>query len=315
MPSAKDLKKKIRTISNTKKITRTMEMVATVKSKMATDRVKATTPYAEKLAEVLGSLAGAGSVEHPLFDTPAAREQRAAARRGRPEKILLFAVTGNRGFAGGYNGNIIRLAEHWLAAEKQAGREPEIHIAGKKGIARFRFMKTAIAKGYTQFGDLATFAQAEELAGEFMRKFLAGEVDRVLVLSTRWLSASSQKPAETQLLPLKAAAEDGSQPAGAGKTPAAREPAHAARNIDFIFEPDRETILKVLLPLSVKATLYRLLSEAAASEHTARRIAMKLATDNAEEIIKVYTRRYNRQRQAGITQQITEIVGGAEALA
>ncbi len=294
MASAKDIKKKIRSVSNTKKITRTMEMVATVKSKQGQDRIKATTPYSQKLAEILESLAVSGSISHPFLIEP-----------GAVKKSLVLIVTANRGLCGGYNGNVLALAEEWLDEERRAGRVAEVHVIGKKGIARFRFRKVEVAKGYTDFGDRPAFKDAQALADELMRRFLAGDVERVVVFATRYLSSSLQKPAEMQLLPI-------APPAASG---AARQKATGrSGSTDFIFEPDRDAILKVLLPLSVRNALYRILVDASASEHIARRIAMKLATDNAEEMIKFYTRRYNRQRQAGITQQIMEIVAGAEAL-
>jgi len=199
------------------------------------------------------------------------------------------------------------MAEDWIAAERAAGRDVEIQVIGKKGIARFRFGKVEVSRSYTQFGDRPGFRDAEALAADFMKRFLEGAVDRVVVFATRYYSSSLQKPAEMQLLPI-------APPKPAGSPGPAAKPSRRVGSIEFIFEPDRETILKALLPLSVKNALYRILLEASASEQIARRIAMKLATDNAEELIRVYTRKYNRQRQAGITQQIMEIVGGAEAL-
>jgi len=296
MPSAKDIKKKIRSTSNTKKITRTMEMVATVKSKLATDRIKATTPYATKLAEILGSLAGAGTIDHPLIEKPDAPE---------PKKVLVVVVTANRGLAGGYNAKVLQTGEHWLREQRSAGREVQIYMIGKKGISRCKFLKIPLAKAMTQFKDLPAFREAEELAEELMTRFLAGEVDRVVMVGTRYVSQSVQKPEVFQLLPIPALRPDATEAGAGGK---------ARRTVEFIFEPGPEEILKSLLPLSVKTAVYRTLVEAAASEQVARRVAMKLATDNAEEMIKIFTRNYNRQRQAGITRQITEIVSGADAL-
>lgn len=301
MASAKDLKKKIRSVSNTKKITRTMEMVATIKSKQAQDRIKATTPYSVKLAEILASLAESGSISHPFLVAPET-----------VKNTLALVVTGNRGLCGGYNSNILHLAERWMEDEKAAGRETEIQVSGKKGIARFRFRKVTVAKAYTHIGDKPGFKDVEALAEELMKRFLAGEVERVVVFATKYYSSSQQRPVELQLLPIQSAAPSGVSSKGAAAR-AGKDGKNAAP-VDFIFEPDRDAILKVLLPLSVKNALYRIFVEAGASEQIARRVAMKLATDNAEEIIRFYTRRYNRQRQAGITQQIMEIVAGAEAL-
>lgn len=298
MASARDLKKKIRSISNTKKITRTMEMVATVKSKRGQDQIKATTPYSTKLSEILASLSAAGSIEHPFLKPPE-----------KVETSIVLVITGNRGLCGGYNTNILALAERWMREEESAGRKIELHVVGKKGLARFRFLKRSVAAGYTHIDDNPRYQQAEELAEAFMGAYLEGRVQRVMLFAFRYFSAAVQRPVAIQLLPIPAAPEGGE--ASATKAPADKA---GKASVEFIFEPDREAILKSLLPLSVKNAFYRVLVEAAASEQLARRVAMKLATDNAGEMIKAYTRRYNRSRQAGITQQIMEIVAGADAL-
>jgi F-type H+-transporting ATPase subunit gamma len=290
MASAKDLRRKIKSISNTKKITRTMELVAAAKSKKTQKRVEASTPYSRKLTELLESLRAAGTVDHYLLKEPE-----------RFERSALLAVTANRGFCGGYNTNVLAMAVGFLEAERQAGRETDVSLIGKKGIARFRFHRLPSHAQYTHIEDKPSFRDAEELARGFMERFRKGEVGRVAVVSTRYYSAGSQKPALTQILPIEAP-----------KAGAAGDARKTAR--EFIFEPDPRTILESLLPFSVSNLLYRLLVEAAACEQIARRVAMKLATDNAEEVIRAYTRMYNRRRQAGITQQITEVVSGADAL-
>ncbi len=290
MASARDLRKKIRSISNTRKITRTMELVATSKAKRAQDRLKATTPYSQKLAELLFHLSQAGSVDHPLLRAPEDRKQSA-----------LLVITGNRGLCGGYNTNVLRLAERTLAQEKEAGRSIDVYLAGRKGINRFRFLRLPVKESYTQFDDRPSFGDAAALAQIFIDRFLRGEVDRVLAASTRYLSAGSQKPELAQVLPII--------------PPRVADPVKKKiAALEFIFEPSSSAILEAILPLSVKNLIYRLLVEAAASEQLARRLAMKRATDSAEEMIKTYTRKYNRSRQASITQQINEIVTGANAL-
>lgn len=296
MANARDLRKKIRSISNTAKITRTMEMVATAKSKRAQSRIVAMLPYSDKLGEILRNLRDAGTVEHPLL------EDREPVRRS-----LLLIVSANRGLCGGYNSNLLSLAEKWLVQEEAEGREVDIHASGRKGIARLRYLKRPTVAQYTHFDDRPSFKETEELSSEFLRLFLERKVDRVVVASTRYFSASTQTPRITQLLPIEASADSGKKAEGgsglSGETIS-----------DFIFEPEREVILETLLPLSVKQVVFRLFLEAATSEQLARRIAMKLASDNAEELIGLYTRQYNRERQAGITQQIMEVVTGAEAL-
>ncbi len=292
MAGLKDIKKKITSISNTRKITRTMEMVAAAKSKQTIDRVEASTPYSSKLTELLNSLTGGQNVDHFLV-----REKE------KVQKSALLVVTANRGLCGGYNTNVSNLAEKWVRAEEAEGREAHVMMVGKKGISRFRFRKVEVAEKRTDIEDKPSFSQAAEIAGGFIESFRKGEVDRVMVAVTRYHSAVVQTADLFQLLPIvppEAEDEDGGEA--------------AQQNTDFIFEPDPARILEDLLPFSVKHTMYRLLLEAAAGEQIARRVAMKLATDNAGELTRFYTGKYNRERQASITQQIMEIVGGAEAL-
>ena len=292
MAGLKDIKKKITSISNTRKITRTMEMVAAAKSKQTIDRVEASTPYSSKLTELLNSLTGGQNVDHFLV-----REKE------KVQKSALLVVTANRGLCGGYNTNVANLAEKWVRAEEAEGREAHVLMVGKKGISRFRFRKVEVAEKRTDIEDKPSFSQAAEIADGFIESFRKGEVDRVMVAVTRYHSAVVQQADLFQLLPIvppEAEGDDGGEA--------------AQKNTDFIFEPDPARILEDLLPFSVKHTLYRLLLEAAAGEQIARRVAMKLATDNAGELTRFYTGKYNRERQASITQQIMEIVGGAEAL-
>lgn len=288
MASSRELRNKIRSITNTKKITRTMELVATSKAKKAQDRVTATRPYSETLQELLDSLAAAGSVDHPLLEKP----ENAAPR------TAILIVTGNRGLCGGYNTSVLQLAERTRRAELgESGREVDLYVVGRKGLARMKYLKWSVVSSYTEFDDRPLFRDAAEIADLFMDRYLAGEVDRVKIISTRFISLGTQTADVSTLLPIEPPETDGQ-----------------GVETEFIFEPGPEEILGELLPLSVRNMIYRLLVEAAASEQIARRMAMKRATDNAEEMIENYTRLYNRTRQASITQQITEIVGGASAL-
>ena len=292
MAGLKDIKKKITSISNTRKITRTMEMVAAAKSKQTIDRVEASTPYSSKLTELLNSLTGGQNVDHFLV-----REKE------KVQKSALLVVTANRGLCGGYNTNVANLAEKWVRAEQAEGREAHVLMVGKKGISRFRFRKVEVAEKRTDIEDKPSFSQAAEIADGFIESFRKGEVDRVMVAVTRYHSAVVQQADLFQLLPIVPPETGGDDDGEATQ-----------QNTDFIFEPDPARILEDLLPFSVKHTMYRLLLEAAAGEQIARRVAMKLATDNAGELTRFYTGKYNRERQASITQQIMEIVGGAEAL-
>jgi F-type H+-transporting ATPase subunit gamma len=283
-----------------------MEMVATAKSKRAQSRVVANTPYSEKLTELLESLSAAGSVNHYLLGN--LEEQRGGEGA---QRNALLVVTANRGLCGGYNTNVLGMAQRWIDEEKESGRETDISMIGKKGITRFRFWRVPLKEAHTHIEDRPSFREAEAIAQGFMARFRAGEVERVLVISTRYYSAGVQKPVLVQLLPIAPPGMETAAPGGAGGRP---EPPGSGDQKTFLFEPDPGRILDALLPFSVSNVVYRLLIEAAASEQIARRVAMKLATDNAEEVIRSYTRMYNRQRQAGITQQLTEIVGGADAL-
>ncbi len=289
MASARDLKKQIRSVSNTTKITRTMEMVATAKSKRAQGRVESALPYTDKLRSILASLKDAGTIAHALLEE---REVKRSA---------LLILTANRGLCGGYNANVLSAAEKWHREEISAGREADIYVVGRKGVARLRYLRIESHRQYTHFGDEPSFAEVDEVASEFLARFLSGELDRVVAASTRYISAANQRVELAQILPIPGETEDAGDETAGGE-------------VDYLFEPDRETILKTLLPLSVKQSVYRLFLEAAVSEHIARRVAMKNASDNAEEMLGFYRRKYNRERQAGITQQIMEIVGGAEAL-
>lgn len=299
LATARELRNKIRSISNTKKITRTMEMIATAKARVCQKRIDAVKPYGEKLTEMLRDLqqgAGDAAQGFPLLRQPE-----------RIRREALIVITANRGLCGGYNTNALRLAEQHLRQRQQEGVETEVHMVGKKGIARFRFLKRPLAGTYTQFDDKPAFAEAERLLTPFIERFARGELDAVTIVSTRYLNAARQAPRVHAVLPLGAAAA----PAAAGGTTAAGHGAHAT---NFIFEPSPEEIIGTLLPLSIRMQLFQALVEASTSEQIARRIAMKNATDNAEEMVRQYTQLYNRTRQAGITQEILEVIGGAEGL-
>ena len=288
MASARDLRKKIKSITNTRKITRTMELVATSKAKRAQDRVIATTPYSEKLTAALGRLAEAGTVDHPLLE-----------KETGSNKVAVLLITANRGLCGGYNSNTLSMAEKLRMQLLNDGKEVDLYVVGRKGMQRMKFLKLPVLESWADFDDRPSFKDAADIADLFIQKFVGGEVGRVMVVSTRFLSAGRQEAQRTQLLPIE--------------SPSSGEES-SGKAVEFIFEPTPAEILEELLPLSVKNVFYRLLVEAVASEQIARRVAMKRATDSADEMIQDYTRMYNRSRQAGITQEINEIVSGASAL-
>ncbi|MGH9041496.1 MAG: ATP synthase F1 subunit gamma [Acidimicrobiia bacterium] len=283
----KVIRKRIKSVSSTKKITRTMEMVATAKLKAAQQRVQSSGPYLASLAELMREI-GASGVDvskWPYFQV-------------RPGKrTLLFLITANRGLAGGFNTNLIRLARDTLAEREAAGHSVRLFAAGKKGISALRFRGVELERTYIdELSDRPTPEDAEFFLRELATPFLNDEVDEVLVVYPHWESVGRQPPTVLRLFPI--APEENAGPAGPPP----------------IFEPSAEEILDRLLPLYGRQLMYSVLAEAVAAEQVARRIAMKLATDNASDMVTQLTRQYNRARQAVITKEIAEILGGAEAL-
>ena len=285
MAGAREVKRRIKSVENTKQITRTMELVATSKLKRATDRVYATRPYAQALREIVSGLY-----------SPALAEKYPILRR--PESVKRVAVlllTANRGLAGGFNANLIRQARGLLEGLRGRGIETELHIAGKKGIAYFRFRGEPILTQRMDIGDRPTVEDAESLIGPLRARFESGVVDAVHLVSSRFRSAMSTPPHTRELLPIQG--EAGASPADV-----------------YILSPSGDMILERILPAYVRNAVYTALVENAAAEQGSRRTAMKNATDNAGDVLEHLTRTYNRARQAQITQEIAEIVGGSAAL-
>ena len=285
MAKGRELKGRIKTVENTRKITRTMEMVATSKMKRAQDRVVAARPFANSLTEVIANLYTPELAERfPLLRQPA--EIRKAA---------VILLTSNRGLAGAFNANLIREARMLLARLKEQNTEAELHVVGKKGLGYFRYVGRAIASNRTDITDRPTAENAAELVDTLIQRFAAGEIDAVHVVYAKFNSALSTPPTSLTILPVTPPERKGAQP-------------------DYILLPSAEVILTQLLPSYVRNSVYRALVETAAGEQGARRTAMKNATDNAGEMLNVLRRTFNRARQAQITQEIAEIVGGAAAL-
>ncbi len=285
MAQARDVLRRIKSVRNTRKITRTMELVATSKLKRAMDRMLAARPYGEALDELLRSLRAPGlEQDHPLLRQPAGTKRAA---------VLL--LTANRGFCGAFNANLIREARARVDELEAAGVETELHIAGKKGITFFRFRGRAIASGTTAIGDEPRPEDAEGLIEPLAESFAAGDLDAVYMVSSKFRSAMSTPPRTRRILPV--------------------QPDEGARSVDaFIVSPPPERLVGWILPRYLRSVVYGALVENAAGEQGARRAAMKSATDNAGDMIETLTRSYNRARQAQITQEIAEIVGGAAAL-
>ncbi len=289
MATPREIKKRINTVKNTKKITRTMEMVSTAKSKKAMDRVLASHPYSLKIKELVQSLSNLGSV----IESPYLRNVT------QPKKIGILVITANRGLCGGYNSNVCKMAKARYIELKSKGIETEIIMVGKKGINFFRFSKIPVAKSYTNIDDKSGYKEADEFATSFMTDFASGKLDGVEIISTVFHSSANQEAGITNVLPIK---------------PVESSNKKASVSDSTIFEPSPKQILEGLLPLTIKTAFLKAILEAVCSEHIARRMAMKSATDAASDMIKLLTRGYNRVRQAKITQEISEIVGGADSL-
>jgi F-type H+-transporting ATPase subunit gamma len=285
MAKGRELKRRIKTVENTRKITRTMELVATSRMKRAQDRVTAARPYARALGDVIAGLYSPDLADRfPLLRQPE-HTRRAAV-------ILL---TSNRGLCGGFNANLIREARGLLKRLRDQGVEVELHVVGRKGIGYFRYVGQAMATQRTDITDRPRAEDAASLVDGLMADFITGALDAVYVVYAQFKSAISTPPTAERLLPVEPPKRGGPLP-------------------DYLLYPSAEAILTELLPSYVRNAVYRALVETAAGEQGARRTAMKNATDNASEMMNTLTRTYNRARQAGITQEIAEIVGGAAAL-
>ncbi|MEN9592989.1 MAG: hypothetical protein RJA21_1463 [Gemmatimonadota bacterium] len=287
MAKGRELKGRIKSVENTRKITRTMEMVATSKMKRAADRVSSARPYALALGEVLSHVY-----------TPELAERFPLLRRPTQIKnVALVVLTANRGLCGAFNTNLLREARARLAELEGKGISVELHIVGRKGIGFFKYLGRDLASQRADISDKPTSADATSLIDTLMTRFASGDLDAVHVTYAKYKSALSTPPATEQVLPVVAPTTTG-----------------AGLSRDFILAPSADEILEALLPLYVRNTVYRALVETAAGEQGARRTAMKNATDNATEMLQLLKRTYNSARQAQITQEIAEIVGGASAL-
>jgi F-type H+-transporting ATPase subunit gamma len=285
------LKERIRSVRATKKITRAMELIAASRIVKAQARVAAAVPYSEQITEVVRDLAAGGaSSDSPLL-----------AGRDEVKRTCYVVITADRGLCGGYNSGVQRAAEGEVKADVLAGKDYTIIPVGRKAEGYFRFRGYQLGQAFNGFSDQPGYEDARRIGEHVVELFVSGEVDRVELVYTRFVSAGNQEVVLRPLVPLSAETVTG----GDGKS---------AGGGDYEFEPDPATILDTLLPRYVEARIYAALLNAAASEHAFRQRAMKSATDNADELIKSLSRIMNRARQDSITTEIMEIVGGAEAL-
>jgi F-type H+-transporting ATPase subunit gamma len=287
-----------------KKITKAMELVATSRIAKAQARVAASLPYAQAITGVLTALASNASVDHPLL-----------TGRPRVRRAGVLLITSDRGLAGGYSSNAIRTAESLMARLRDDGKEPVLYVIGRKGVTYYRFRNRPIEASWTGFSEQPSFADARTVGQTLIETFIAGAddeangpgadglqgVDELHIVYTEFRSLMTQTPTTRIIAPMEV--EERPRAEAVGVLPA------------YEFEPEAEALLDALLPKYINTRIYAALLESAASESASRRRAMKSATDNAEEMIQNYTREMNTARQAGITQEISEIVGGANALA
>jgi F-type H+-transporting ATPase subunit gamma len=285
MAKGRELKGRIKTVENTRKITRTMEMVATSKMKRASDRMLAARPYAEALRAVIGDLYAPDlAQEFPLLRQPAT-----------PRRAAVLLITSNRGLAGAFNANLIKEARALVTKLEGAGTEVDVHVVGRKGIGYFKYVGRKLATQRTDIGDRPSATDAAALVDQMMAEFIAGSLDAVYVVRSKFASALSTPPVADRVLPVD-------------------PPQKGTATHNWLLFPSAAAILTELLPAYVRNAIYRALVETTAAEQAARRTAMKNATDNATDMLQVLKRTYNRARQAQITQEIAEIVGGAAAL-
>jgi len=326
MAKARAIVKRRKAVRNIKKITKTMQMIATAKFQKSLKRAVGTKPYTQKVRELVRDLAATvGNVEHPLL--------RKVTDENRTNRVAVVVLTSNRGLAGAYNGSVLRAAGAFLRQQEAAGRTVELYVAGKKGISYFNFQRRPIA-GRLEIADPPRAADANRVADDMMRRFTVGELDAVYVCFMNFLSAGSQKPDVLELLPLagvteiadhigqQSAEKEAQSDAGALNLthtgPAAQAKPGEVRSLDagvvYDFYPDAASILGELLPLTVQTAFFQTYLDAATSEHVARMVSMKSATDNADKMAKALTMQYNRARQSQITTELSEIMGGVEAM-
>ncbi len=287
MPSLRDIKRKITSIKKTQQITKAMKMVAAAKLRRAQERVIAARPYSRKMLAVIANLAGrVERAQHPLL---AKRE---------PKRVKLLVLTSDRGLCGAYNTNILRKAVETVRQFQALGKEVKVNVVGRKGRDFFRKRSVyTLGKVWSDLG-MIDYEKAADVGKNIVERFAAGETDEVYLLYNEFKSVMQQKVTLEKLLPVE--------------PPAEADPFMAA--VDYLYEPTPEVILGSILPKHVEVQVYRAMLESQASEMGAKMTAMDSATRNAKDMIERYTLKYNKQRQAAITKEISEIVGGAEAL-
>lgn len=290
MANSRQLVKRRKAVRNIAKITRTMELIATARFKKAMDRATEAAAYTKKINEIVADLAGANlAFSHPLLQKPAEEQN-----------VALLILTSNRGLCGGFNGGILRQGMARLREFKAAGKNVRLEVSGKRGLSLMKYEKIPVDNAYTQFEDKPSFEDVNEIASRFVSDFIAGRLHRLDICYQKFESAARQSPVIETILPIGDLA--GSKAAGGGS------------GIEYEFLPSASQILEEIVPAAFKARFFKCFLDAAVSEQIARRVAMKAAHENAQDMIKSISMEYNRARQSQITSELSEIIGGAAAL-
>ncbi|OLS98073.1 F0F1 ATP synthase subunit gamma [Pseudonocardia sp. CNS-004] len=307
------LRRRIRSTQSIKKITRAMELIATSRIMKARARVDAARPYAEQITAVLTELANNSALDHPLL-----------VEREQPKRAAVLVVTSDRGQCGGYNVNVLKEAEQLQQLLREQGKQPVLFVIGRKGVSYYKFRRRAVEQSWTGFSEQPTYADAAEAARVLVEAFMEGTsedgsqgVDELHLVYTQFKNMVTQVPQARRMAPLEVEYEADTVAAPGGEIEERREAAQQSTGAVkplYEFEPSPDSLFDALLPKYIGARLFAALLEAAASESANRQRAMKAATDNANELIRTLTLEANQARQAQITQEISEIVGGADAL-
>ena len=297
MANARALDKRRKSVKNIRKITRTMELIATARFKKAMDRAASASAYTDRITNLVGDLTKTGlKVQHPLLE-----------QRDETNRVVVLVLTSNRGLCGGYNGNVIRMAnQRWdeVSSSSSDIATAELEISGKRGLSAFKYRGITPNESYSHFEDKPRFDEVEVLADRYLEQYIAGDLDRLDVVYTQFQTAARQRATIETLLPLGSleSEKDGEADAAPGG------------DSTYEFVPSAESILEEVVPTSFKVKLFKCFLDAAVSEQIARMVAMKSATENAGDLIKQLSMTYNRARQSQITGEIMEIIGGVEAL-
>ena len=293
MANSRQLVKRRKAVRNIAKITRTMELIATARFKKAMDRATEAAAYTKKINEIVADLAGANlAFSHPLLQKPAEEQN-----------VAVLILTSNRGLCGGFNGGILRKGMARLRELKAAGKTVRLEVSGKRGLSLMKYEKIHVDAAYTNFEDKPGFDEVNAIASRFVADFIAGRIHRLDIVYQKFESAAKQSPVVETILPigdLAGAAAGGTAGKGSG--------------IEYEFLPNANQILEEIVPAAFKARFFKCFLDAAVSEQIARRVAMKAAHENAQDMIKAISTAYNRARQSQITSELSEIIGGAAAL-